>query len=195
MPPRFFFFHLHLSRRELGSDGRSTIIKDIYGSGQDQVWIKSTPSQILCLCLTLHKGPRAVGSSPVYLQTKLWLQHLKVQDTHPISAKIRGKKLPAQMVQACRFPLRWREWKSSGPVTEVVPASICPLSSSYVCCRQHWGNPGNRTLRTHSDLSIQWPQLDFSSINLTFSLFKYSIIFSNILLILSEIFLYLPYLP
>lgn len=123
-PPTFFFFHLYLSRREMGSDGRNTIIKDIYGSDHDQVWIKSTPSQILCLCLTLHKGPRAVGSSTVYLQTTLSPQHLRVQDTQPISAKIRGQKLPAQMVQACRFPLCWHEWESSASVTRVVPASL-----------------------------------------------------------------------
>lgn len=48
---------------------------------------------------------------------------------------------------------QWQKWS--------LPP-FCPLSSSYVCCRQHWGNPGNRTPRIHSDLSIQWPQLDFS---------------------------------
>lgn len=34
------------------------------------------------------------------------------------------KKLPAQMVQACRFPLCWHEWESSGSVTKVAPASL-----------------------------------------------------------------------
>lgn len=33
---------------------------------------------------------------------------------------------------------------------------------SCVCCRQHSGDPGNRTPKAYSALSIQWLRLDFS---------------------------------